>query len=82
MTTAISLDYYTRLEQGRVRNPSDSVLDAVARALQLDQEEALHLHRLARTRVDGRAGRTPSAPQRARPMLARLLAELPDSRPW
>ncbi|WP_405359109.1 helix-turn-helix transcriptional regulator [Kitasatospora sp. NBC_00085] len=74
----VSVDYYTRLEQGRVRNPSDSVLDAVARALQLDQEEALHLHRLARTRVDGRAGRTPSAPQRARPMLARLLAELPD----
>ncbi|MEV7777596.1 helix-turn-helix transcriptional regulator [Kitasatospora sp. NPDC088351] len=74
----VSVDYYTRLEQGRVGNPSDAVLDALARALLLEPDEARHLHRLARPRPARRAGRTPSAPQRVRPMLARLLAELSD----
>jgi transcriptional regulator with XRE-family HTH domain len=43
----VSVDYYTRLEQGRGVHPSRSVLDAIARALQLDQAEASHLRRLA-----------------------------------
>ncbi len=77
----VSVDYYTRLEQGRVGNPSDAVLDAVARALRLDPEEAGHLHRLARTRPDrtrpGRA-RGAAAPQQARPTMVRLLDAMPD----
>lgn len=44
----VSVDYYVRLEQGRARNVSDSVLDAVARALSLDVDEQEHLHNLAR----------------------------------
>jgi transcriptional regulator with XRE-family HTH domain len=32
----VSTDYYTRLEKGNLRGASDSVLDAIARALQLD----------------------------------------------
>ncbi|MFB6892441.1 helix-turn-helix transcriptional regulator [Kitasatospora sp. NPDC056327] len=75
----VSVDYYTRLEQGRVGNPSDAVLDAVARALRLDHEEAAHLHRLARTRPDrGRAARAAAAPQKVRPTMARLLEAMPD----
>ncbi|MGY0460331.1 helix-turn-helix transcriptional regulator [Kitasatospora sp. cg17-2] len=86
----VSVDYYTRLEQGRVGNPSDAVLDAVARALRLDPEEAGHLHRLARTRPTRAGGsggtggtgrgqaRGSAAPQKVRPSMARLLDAMPD----
>jgi len=45
---ALSVDYYVRLEQGRLRNPSAEVVDAVATALALDQSERRYLHNLAR----------------------------------
>jgi transcriptional regulator with XRE-family HTH domain len=44
----VSIDYYIRLEQGRETNPSAAVLDALAGALLLDDEERTHLHALAR----------------------------------
>jgi transcriptional regulator with XRE-family HTH domain len=59
----VSVDYYTRLEQGRGVHPSRSVLDAIARALQLDQAEASHLRRLA---VPQSAPRTKPPPERVR----------------
>ncbi|HEY6886879.1 MAG TPA: helix-turn-helix domain-containing protein, partial [Solirubrobacter sp.] len=43
----VSVDYYARLEQGRGRNPTPAVLDALARALVLNEPERLYLHRLA-----------------------------------
>jgi transcriptional regulator with XRE-family HTH domain len=43
----MSVDYYVRLEQGRERHPSAGVVDALARALDLDDDGRLHLHRLA-----------------------------------
>ncbi|WP_131736342.1 helix-turn-helix transcriptional regulator [Actinomadura roseirufa] len=43
----ISPEYYTRLEQGRQRRPSRDVVDALAAALRLDQDEHRHLRRLA-----------------------------------
>jgi transcriptional regulator with XRE-family HTH domain len=43
---AISIDYYTRLEQGRERHPSAQVLDALAAALQLSTAETSYLHGL------------------------------------
>jgi transcriptional regulator with XRE-family HTH domain len=43
----VNADYYTRLEQGRERHPSPQVLDALGRALLLDTDARLHLHRLA-----------------------------------
>jgi transcriptional regulator with XRE-family HTH domain len=42
----VSTDYYTRLEQGRRINPSKSVLDAIARALDLDSAGRAHLNNL------------------------------------
>lgn len=45
---ALSVDYYVRLEQGRLRNPSAEVVDAVATALALDPSERRYLHNLAR----------------------------------
>lgn len=47
MLAGISADYYLRLEQGRERHPSDEVLAALARALQLDDEATAYLHQLA-----------------------------------
>jgi len=43
----ISSEYYLRLEQGRDKNPSAQILDAIARALQLDIKGTEHLHQLA-----------------------------------
>jgi transcriptional regulator with XRE-family HTH domain len=43
----VSATYYARLERGESHQISDSVLDAVARALRLDETERLHLARLA-----------------------------------
>ncbi|WP_203883037.1 helix-turn-helix transcriptional regulator [Planotetraspora kaengkrachanensis] len=47
MLAGVSIDYYTRLEQGRQRHPSDQVLSALACVLQLDSEATEHLHHLA-----------------------------------
>src|SRR4051794_40578580 len=44
----VSVPYYTRLERGAVAGVSDSVLDALARALRLDDAERAHLFDLAR----------------------------------
>jgi transcriptional regulator with XRE-family HTH domain len=70
----ISADYYTRLEQGRERNPSAAVLDAVARALDLGPDAREHLFRLADTTPGG-----VQAP--ARPHVTRGLLELLDAWP-
>ena len=39
LLAGVSVDYYTRLERGHLNGVSDSVLEAVARALQLDEAE-------------------------------------------
>lgn len=44
----VSADYYARLEQGRERNPSAQVIDAIGRALRLTPDARGHLYRLAR----------------------------------
>jgi transcriptional regulator with XRE-family HTH domain len=59
----VSTDWYTRLEKGHISGVSDDVLDAVARALQLDDAERAHLFDLAR------AARPSRAPQRRKPTL-------------
>ncbi|MBB5159595.1 transcriptional regulator with XRE-family HTH domain [Saccharopolyspora phatthalungensis] len=43
----MSIDYYTRLEQGRERRPSAQLISAIARALRMTGDEQLHMHRLA-----------------------------------
>lgn len=48
MLAGISPNYYLRLEQARDRHPSPQVIDALARALQLDADAAAFLHSLAR----------------------------------
>jgi transcriptional regulator with XRE-family HTH domain len=48
MLAGISPSYYLRLEQGRDRRPSAQIIDALARALQLDADATAFLHGLAR----------------------------------
>ncbi|OWA13898.1 hypothetical protein B9W62_04195 [Streptomyces sp. CS113] len=47
LLAGISAEYYLRLEQGRDRNPSPAVLDALARVLLLDDQATAYLHGLA-----------------------------------
>uniref|UniRef100_UPI003F494E9D helix-turn-helix transcriptional regulator n=1 Tax=Nonomuraea bangladeshensis TaxID=404385 RepID=UPI003F494E9D len=47
LLAGISVDYLTRLEQGRAANPSAQVVDALARALRLSPAERAHLFGLA-----------------------------------
>ena len=47
MLAGVSLDYYNRLERGNIHGASESVLNAIARALHLDDAEREHLHHLA-----------------------------------
>ncbi len=71
----VSTDYYTRLEKGNLRGASDSVLDAIARALHLDDAERAHLLDLARAARAGaaREPRRRPRPQQVRPSLQHLL---------
>ncbi len=54
----VSTEWYTRLEKGHIGGVSEDVLDAVARALRLDDDERTHLFDLARSSRP--ASRTPS----------------------
>ncbi|WP_328289720.1 helix-turn-helix transcriptional regulator [Nocardia aurantiaca] len=45
---AVSIDWYIRLEQGRVGTPGAAILDALADALRLTDTERAHLHLIAR----------------------------------
>ena len=70
----VSIDYYTRLERGNLTGVSDSVLDSIARALELDRAEHDHLYDLARTaNTSARNRPTAAAPSAVRPVLQNLL---------
>jgi transcriptional regulator with XRE-family HTH domain len=74
----VSVEYYTRLERGNLAGASDSVLDAVARALQLDEAERTHLYDLARTANAGVAtrARRQSNASEVRPSVARIITAI------
>lgn len=71
----ISVDYYTRLEQGRCDGVSENVLDGLAAALRLTEDERRHLHQLARPAAP--------APRRAevRPGLRQVLHAIGSATP-
>ena len=66
----VTTDYYTRLERGNIQGASDSVLNAIARALRLTDVEREHLFALARP-VPARERPTPV--KSVRPSLQRML---------
>jgi transcriptional regulator with XRE-family HTH domain len=71
----VSVDYYIRLERGRTANVSESVLDAVARALQLNELERTHLFTLAKP---SRSRPRPLPPQQVRPGLRLVVDSIAD----
>jgi hypothetical protein len=75
MLAGVSVDYYTRLERGNAHGASESVLDALARALHLDEAERAHLFDLARVASTSTAARAPRRPagQQVRPGVQRIL---------
>jgi transcriptional regulator with XRE-family HTH domain len=78
MLAGISVEYYTQLERGGVTGVSEDVLDAVARALQLDEVERMHLIDLVRA-AKQRPTKRRRAPERLRPGVQQLLDSMTDA---
>jgi transcriptional regulator with XRE-family HTH domain len=76
MLAGISSDYYLRLEQGRDRHPSAQVIDALARALRLDEEATAHLHSLSKP---SSARQSPTEPEQAPASIVQLIASWPNT---
>ncbi|PXA71846.1 helix-turn-helix transcriptional regulator [Cryobacterium arcticum] len=81
MLSGVSVDYYVRLERGNLAGASDSVLDALARTLLLDEAEREYLFDLARA-----AGPAPLRQQRpassVRPAVLQVLDAVSDAPAW
>ncbi len=71
----VSVDYYARLEQGRIGNVSDQVLTAIEDALRLDRLEREHLRTLVASGGVARP-RPPAPAPRARPGLHALVERM------
>ncbi len=74
---AISIDYYTRLEQGRI-HPSPPVIASLARVLRLDDDQRTYMYELAGTTLASASARR-RAPQKIKPHLQRVLDHITDT---
>ncbi|HJP78404.1 MAG TPA: helix-turn-helix transcriptional regulator [Pseudonocardiaceae bacterium] len=81
MLAGVSIDYYVRMERGNLSGTSESVLDALGRALQLDEAEREHLFALARAAEPG-ARRRPAPPTTVRPSVQHVLDAISDAPAW
>jgi transcriptional regulator with XRE-family HTH domain len=77
MLAGVSADYYVRLEQGRDQHPSEQVIEALGRALQLDDDGVAHLRRLAAPSI--RRRRAPRRPERVPAGILELLGSLHET---
>ena len=73
LLAGVSVDYYTRLERGNASGVSETVLEALARALQLDEAERAHLFDLARAAHATSPRRRRAPAQQVRPSVQRIL---------
>lgn len=73
MLAGVSVDYYVRMERGNISGVSESILDAVARTLQLSEVEHAHLFDLANTANSSGARRARPAALHIRPAVQRIL---------
>ncbi|MBD8104690.1 MULTISPECIES: helix-turn-helix domain-containing protein [Plantibacter] len=78
----VSVEYYAKLERGAIAGASSTVLDAIARALQLDEAERTHLFDLARAAdgvpLSGRPRRRAAKNPATRPSLHWMLDAITD----
>jgi len=82
MLAGVSVDYYNRLERGNLQGVSESVLDSISKALQLDEAEHAHLFDLARAANTTPAKRRKSSPQKVRPSVQRMLDAMTEAPAW
>jgi len=73
LLAGVSVDYYTRLERGNAAGVSESVLDGLAKALQLDETERRHLFDLVR------ASRPSGTRRRAQPRIRPAVQQMLDA---
>lgn len=79
MLAGVSVDYYTKLERGNFGTVSESVLESIARALQLDEAEREHLMHLADARATIRPARRRAVSPIVRPAVQRVVDGLADA---
>ena len=82
MLAGVSVDYYTRLERGNLAGASESVLDALAGALHLDEAERAHLFDLARAANASASTRRRTGSNRVRPGVQRVLDAMAGAPAW
>ncbi len=83
MLAGVSVDYYTSLERGNLSGASESVLDALVRALQLDDAERSHLFDLARAaNTSPGPARRHAGTNRIRPGVQRVLDAMSGAPAW
>ncbi|HUK45532.1 MAG TPA: helix-turn-helix transcriptional regulator [Gaiellaceae bacterium] len=73
LLAGVSVDYYTRLERGNLSGASETVLEAITRALQLDDTERAHLFDLARATHPAPMRRRRRQPRQIRPSVQQML---------
>lgn len=81
LLAGVSVDYYVRMERGNLSGASDSVLESLARALQLDDVEREYLHDLAR-QSPAPGPRTRTASPKLRPVVQQVLDAITDAPAW
>ena len=79
LLAGMSVDYYTRLEQGRERKPSPAVVDALAAALRLPEDARAHLFRLAALSPRHHTGLDGEVSVRVDPALLELMSMWPNN---
>jgi PAS domain-containing protein len=82
MLAGVSVDYYVRMERGSLSGASESVLNALADALRLDEAERTHLFSLARESGNHDDSRKRSAPSSVRPVIQQVLDAMTDAPAW
>jgi hypothetical protein len=82
MLAGVSVDYYIRMERGGLAGASESVLDALADALRLDEAERTHLFALARESGARGNQRKRTAPASVRPAIQQVLDAMTDAPAW
>ena len=82
MLAGVSVDYYVRMERGGLSGASESVLDALAGALQLDEAERTHLFALARESGPSSTRRRRPAPVAVRPAIQQVLDAMTEAPAW
>src|SRR5215218_6836722 len=82
MLAGVSVDYYVRMERGGLAGASESVLNALAAALRLDEAERGHLFALAREGGSHGTQRRRTAAAGVRPGVQQMLDAMTDAPAW